>query len=367
MKDTDIQKFVSELPQSINDAKLHFEGALTHVDEPLKYEDELSMAKKMIDKSIRKFEKYFKRRNAFLNILIRPSIVKIPDIYNLAGEIYSYINEEKSLEYYKVYQYYTFRNWLTTIESQSREEKFGYHDRKFYGVTAYKFRSCSPDLFTDLAKKQITLSKPCCMNELFDSLYSLWSRPENPNSIVKDKKHIKMFRKSFDYYRLCSFCIDDDDKSILKNNLMWTHYANEHKGVCIRYKLMDNCISSSLSLNVHRQTCLHRIHYYNCIDKKPISVNNKSIKLGALFAQKEERWEYEKESRLICFDDTTVNDRLAIPYKDDISVEAVYFGLDCSEDDKATIKKILKGKLVIYYDMRLNFEDVNKMDIVSEK
>ena len=300
-----------------------------------------------------------------MNILFSPLIPKILDIYILAGEIYSRINEEKSLEYYKIFQYYTFRNWLTIIEHQSSDVKYDYHDRKFYGVTAYKFRSCSPDLFTDLAKKQITLSKPCCMNELFDSQYSLWSRPGNLNRIIKDEKHIKMFRKSFDYYRLCSFCIDDDENSILKNNLMWSHYANEHKGVCIRYKLMENCISSSLSLKVHHQTCLHKIHYYNCIDKKHISVNNESINLGALFAQKEERWEYEKESRLICFNDTTVNDRIAIPYKDGISIEAVYFGLDCSEEDKATIKKILKGKMVIYYDMKPNFEDVNKMEIVS--
>ena len=172
-----------------------------------------------------------------------------------------------------------------------------------------------------------------------------------------------MFHKSFDYYRFCSFCIDDDKNSILNNNLMWSHYANEHKGVCIRYKLMDDCISSSISLDIHHQTCLHRIHYCNSIDDKPISVNDKSIAIGAAFAQKQECWEYEKESRLICFDDTTENDRITIPYDEGISIEAVYFGLKCSEDDEAYIKKLLAGKHVKYYYMKLDNKNVYRMKI----
>ena len=40
MKDSNINKFVSELPQKINDAKLHFNEALTHINENPKYKDE---------------------------------------------------------------------------------------------------------------------------------------------------------------------------------------------------------------------------------------------------------------------------------------------------------------------------------------
>ena len=40
MKDSNINKFVSELPQKINDAKLHFNEALAHINEYPKYKDE---------------------------------------------------------------------------------------------------------------------------------------------------------------------------------------------------------------------------------------------------------------------------------------------------------------------------------------
>ena len=362
------KEIISEFSLDIDNAKLHFNEALVHISEHPKYEEELAIAKKIIDKLIKRFGQDLDSNNdivaAMSSMVTKGNPVKI---YGLAGEIYSHINEEKSLEYYKIFQYYTFRFWFTTTTTnQSNEEKFDYFDKIHSGVTAYKFRSCSQYLFDDLEKDQITLSRPSCMNDPFDSLYSIWSRPENLYDTCKDKKHMKMFHKSFDYYRFCSFCIDDDKNSILNNNLMWSHYANEHKGVCIRYKLMDNCISSSISLDIHHQTCLRRIHYRNSIDDKPISVNDKSITIEAAFAHKEECWIKEKESRLICFDDTTEDDRITIPYDEGISIEAVYFGLNCSEDDKATIKKILKGKLVIYYDMRLNSKDVNKMEIVSE-
>ncbi len=362
MIDTAGKQYDSKLSQSIKDAQQHFERALKYLDKHSIYTKELSIAKNKIDNAINIIE----QNKGIIRLLIDFLITNQNKLYGLAGEIYSHINEEKSLEYYKIFQYYTFRELFKTTKAKISEEKFDYFDKIHSGVTAYKFRSCSKYFFDDLAKEQITLSRPRCMNDPFDSLYSLWSRPENLYDTCKDKKHIKMFHKSFDYYRFCSFCIDDDKKSILKNNLMWSHYANEHKGVCIRYKLMDDCISSSLSPDVHHQTCLHRIHYCNN-DNQLISVNEKSITIGAAFAQKEKCWEKEKESRLICFDDTTEDDRITIPYDEGISIEAVYFGLNCSDDDETRIKKLLVGKHVEYHYMKFDNKNVYTMKIDDNK
>ena len=40
MKDSNINKFVSELPQKINEAKIKYNEALTHINENPKYKDE---------------------------------------------------------------------------------------------------------------------------------------------------------------------------------------------------------------------------------------------------------------------------------------------------------------------------------------
>ncbi len=343
-------------------ARFHFKDAIEHLNEDSKYKSEISLAQKEIDNAIHVFEEFNTEDNPLM--LIIGGIADIDKLYGLAAEIYSHIDIKKSINYYKLFQYYTFRRLFIT-ELDTRNEKFDYNDKRDEGVIAYKFRSCSSYCFDDLAKKKITLSKPNCMNDPFDSLYNIWSRPDNLSNFVKDIKSIPMFHKSFDYYRFCSFCIDDDaENSILRNILMWSHYADEHKGICIRYRLYDDCVSSKLSLDVHHQTALHRIHYN--MDDKQISVKDKSITIGLALTHKASCWDYEKESRLICYDDTTEKDHLKILYKKGISIESVYFGINCSDDNKAIIKRLLGDKKVDYYNMKCNYEDVYKMDIDPE-
>ena len=289
-------------------------------------------------------------------------------LFGYAGEIYANFDKEKSLEYFKLFQFYKFNEWITDISISEDKEKNYFNDKRYEGVTAYKFRACSPHLFADLANNEITLSRPHCMNDPFDSLYSIWSEEDNLTNVLTDKKHISMFKKSFDYYRFCSFCIDDDaENTILGNILMWSHYADEHRGICIKYKLKGNCINTDCSDDiddVRPQALLHRINYKKV---EPLSLQEKSIKIGLAFAHKHPCWEYEKEARLISYDATKEGDRYTIPYNEGISIEAIYFGLNCSKDDKTIIKRILDDKNIEYYDMKCNYGDVYKMDIKSEK
>ena len=58
---------------------------------------------------------------------------------------------------------------------------------------------------------------------------------ENLKKLCKEQKHIKPYSKSFDYFRIRSFCINED--KTIGNVVMWSHYAGEHTGFCIKYKL----------------------------------------------------------------------------------------------------------------------------------
>lgn len=325
---------------------------------------ELEKAKEWIDKALVLFETG-EGTDDFPSSLKENDLNFQKKLFSLAGEIYANFDKKKSLKYFKRFQNYQFNKCIADILNDNDKKNKNFNDERDKGVFAYKFSSCSKYLFADLAKDRITLSKPCCMNDPFDSLYSLWGRSENLISLVKDKAHIKILHKSYDYYRFSSFCIDDHaKKNILRNILMWSHYADKHKGICIKYKLKEDCINTDCFDDAQPKLLLHRINYKN---KNTVSVNEKSIGIGLAFTNKAKCWAYEKESRLICYDDRTEKKHVAISYKSDISIEAVYFGTNCSEDDKETIKKILDGKHVLYYDMRLNFEDVYKMDIVREK
>lgn len=169
-----------------------------------------------------------------------------------------------------------------------------------------------------------------------------------------------MFNKSFDYYRFCSFCIDDDaKKKILKNILMWSHYADEHKGICIKYKLNGNCIMNDQYADAGHLTLLHRIEYKNI---NPMSVKEKSIQIGLAFTHKAPCWKYEKEARLICYNDKEEKEHVAFPYDNNISIEAVYFGLHCSDENKVIIKRLLSDQNIKYYEMKYNYDNVYNME-----
>lgn len=333
-------------------ARKYYQSYIKSLDEK-----ELRLAKKEINKALLLFNNGTKPKDFIIE--------NKKNLFGLAGEIYAHFDKEKSLEYFKISQFYLFNKWIEDISKDENKDKKYFNDKRDEGVTAYKFRDCSPYLFADLTNNEITLSRPQCMNDPFDSLYSIWSEEDNLESVLKDKIHIPMFKKSFDYYRFCSFCIDNDaENTILKNILMWSHYANEHKGICIKYKLQGNCINTDCSDDVHPQALLHRIDYQN---KKPISVKNESIKIGLAFAHKDSCWEYEKEARLIHYDTTKEDDHITIPYDKDISIEAVYFGIRCSDNNKAIIKNLLDNKDVIYYDMKYNYENVYRMKIDDNK
>jgi len=309
----------------------------------------LKNAQEVIDKAIGTVRN---NRDTHRTLIIEAITSNINKLYELAGEIYSYIDKDKSLEYYKCFQYYNLKALVNASD--------GYNKMRDAGVIAYKFRSCSKYLLMDLINNVITFSRPRCMNDPFDSLYSIWSQPQNLKSLVNDQNHIPMFHKSFDYYRLCSFCIDDDaENTILRNILMWSHYADGHKGVCIKYRLKNDCVSTKLSLDFHHQVVLQRVNYNSM--NKSVSLRSGSIPLKLSLANKFSCWQYEKEARLICYDDTIEEDRMTIGGDKNISIEAVYFGINCTDESKSIIKKLLSNQNIKYYIMKCNYENVYEM------
>lgn len=327
---------------------------------------EITTARKEIDIAVKLFEVSYEKDPGPLELL-EVSTTKANNestgnigmsLFGFAGKIYAHIDKEKSLEYFKKYQYYSFKNSMLSNTNSL-------NDKIEKGVIAYKFRACSPFLFSDLAQKKITVSKPNCMNDPMDSLYNIWSTPEHLNLFVNDKMHIPIFHKSFDYYRFCSFCIDDNARNtILRNILMWSHYADEHKGICIQYKLKNNAINTKMGFDAHHQVLLQRINYSK--KKKNISINDSHINLSLAFINKAYCWKYEKEARLICYDDNTEEDHLAIEYNQDISIEAIYFGIKCTDENKTIIKKLLSDQDIKYYDMTFNYNNIYNIQINKE-
>jgi len=121
------------------------------------------------------------------------------------------------------------------------------------------------------------------------------------------KEILKQIRSSS--FRITSFANLLDDDALSKNITMWSHYADEHRGFCVKYKT-DNCTLKHYSLitngllPVSYTSKLHFLSPHQLL-KTGSSINmimkNPSLLKAIIKSMltKSRHWNYEKEWRLI--------------------------------------------------------------------
>lgn len=128
------------------------------------------------------------------------------------------------------------------------------------------------------------------------------------------------------------------------DELLWAHYANSHKGFCIEYDL-DQLLS--------KQNPKHLFFDIQYSDKIPnldfsqfLSQNNPDILMQKMLGYKSQRWEYERELRIITENQGTNT----YDYR---AVKAIYFGLKMPKSTISKTMKALKGRKIKYFQMQL--------------
>lgn len=136
------------------------------------------------------------------------------------------------------------------------------------------------------------------------------------------------------------------------NLLMWSHYADNHKGVCLKY---DITIDPSAFLTLHRVVYNDDYPSLNYI-KQQKEVSN------ALY-HKSKAWEYEQEWRIIA--PNKANTLRAVK---PLALREIIFGCRCSPKDIDQVKQECLGSKgfhsVIFKQCRLK-EDSFGLDIVE--
>lgn len=320
-------------------------------------------AKKNIDKSIKIFESLgseglgddpFKENGFVVKVNGKGTQVKLPlinqqlfDIYYLAGEIYGKKKLfQDSLKYYKIANYYGI-----LLKSDFEEDY----------IELYSFRKYNTYTLNDLINGEITVSPSTKMNDPFDSLINLWASKENLSEL-SNGEHIESLSKSFELFRIRSFC---KGNKAIKNILMWSHYADEHRGFCVKYKFSKYFIKRP-ETNEYKHMYLKKINYR---DEK-IDLKSHSINTDLAFAKKDKCWEYEDEVRLISYDLDNDNEFQQIPLDKESKIEAIYFGCNCSDKDKQTVYNIISKMYdykIQFYNMKMDFRDVYDLKIEKYK
>lgn len=269
--------------------------------------------------------------------------------YELAGQIYAmYASnmeqskfENKALDYYKKYQTIAQRYKICDALKERDE------------IIVYSFRKYSVFTLEDLINKTITVVRPSKMNDPFDSIADLWRKTEFLKNITGGKGHEDLLDRSMNYFRIRSFQADrktySTNDDLLQSVKMWSHYADNHKGLCIKFRLKEKFFRD---IN-EKDSSVLRIAP---VEYKEQSVIDKSMKTLDAYFVKNKEWEEEGEVRLLSYNPHTEEDHYAVPMGDDAKIEEVIFGYLCQDDCKKTIYNLLSPKGVSFYMMKPNPE-----------
>lgn len=271
-------------------------------------------------------------------------------VFMLAGDICGELDKfDEALRYYKMHQFFNLQ-YNHDFRGQKSIELFQFRNTKFYSLK-------------NLRNNEITLVDPRIQNDIVDCPIFSWL-DSLCGQTCRYKKHIGAYKSSFDHIRATSFCMDTLTRKAIENTLMWAHYANCHKGICVQYELNEhdfsvNQMSSAFVLR------LMRIRYANPNEEKDIiDFTNPETKLNIRtgLATKSIDWSYENEARMVAYAPTEQSKFVQYHLKSPNPIKAIYFGVKCPISRKNAVRDIFKDRPEVeFYQMITNPQNIHKL------
>ena len=188
--------------------------------------------------------------------------------------------------------------------------------------------------FADFAKSQGIIDDVDEM-ELTRLLY-LKSHPEKSNEVQDTQSRFEDIGRNINktitsLFNIGCLCTD------YKNRLMWSHYADSHKGFCIEYDYSSygNKDNEILPFPVVYSTKRVKVPWKPAFDYSPENLDKATSKLAMALLTKDSAWKYENEWRIL------VNPQDSQEVKS-APVSCIYLGVLCSEKNKRKILRIAK-------------------------
>ncbi|MBD5153055.1 MAG: DUF2971 domain-containing protein [Oscillibacter sp.] len=190
----------------------------------------------------------------------------------------------------------------------------GYYYQCCAPASLYKYYSDKPVNLDAVRNNKMWYSAPCNFNDVFDcdiaideqavfnSALKLFpdkrgmraGSPMWKNLRLEVNRALKLLRDQFDALRNTTgvSCFSESDDSLL----MWAHYANNHRGICVEYDLLE--VSAKLGFSAvpviysDDRTC------FNFLNLQTIEKDSLGIFIQSLTSKSPE-WDYEKEWRIV--------------------------------------------------------------------
>jgi len=245
----------------------------------------------------------------------------------------------------------------------------------------YKFYNFNTNAFSTLINNTIWFSKPATLNDPFDididlnhsmtssdfnnMIQSIEAQPSRSQERMDQLRQMKQFppdqqaldkmtqvikskfredRKDWGVFCLCES---------YKNILMWSHYADRHKGFCVQFDRNENNRLGDIEYT--------RPVSYSCKYPSPNIYSSEGEKkvYDELFFTKAKCWKYEREWRIL-------NDKgdIELPLIDFTTISGIVFGLNMPPPQRETIRRILSDQKEIVFGEMIKVPDKFEMEIV---
>lgn len=211
----------------------------------------------------------------------------------------------------------------------------------------FKFRVINKNFIDSLVKGRLYFAHQDQLNDPFDcnldvlkSIKNAASslneiRAANLNNLLTAGSPLNNFQRELNKLGICSF------SRHMKETLMWSHYADNHKGVCVLYDFPEAFLNdkekfigaSNVTYKPNPLTSWFKL----ISNKMPATEQELAGELLKLvLTSKEKSWEYENEFRVITYRDGSIK----IPKS---FVKQICFGLQASDSDIELIREITKA------------------------
>jgi len=213
-------------------------------------------------------------------------------------------------------------------------------------MIAFKYRSLSStfDPIGLVRDNQLYASSVGVLNDLLETVIDdSMSRELNTlkpilnktEDILQQWNDLNAKKKTIGIFSLSKSNFDYPD-----NSVMWSMYADTHKGFCLGYDVDRLLDSEEFLFNVNKVD----VDYEENVPVISISDIKTNTLLTKLFASKCKDWAYEREIRLIY-------ETNGLKTYNPVALKSVYLGISMDEENKQKIIESLQGKDVDVYQM----------------
>jgi len=251
----------------------------------------------------------------------------------------------------------------------------------------YKYRPLNINTEKMIRENNLYFSHPKDFNDPFDTIINFCFGGDINRIYEKIKgkglkneiEYVKLLSKDIDFVQILKEnpCILNSSICCFseKNNdtLMWSHYSDSHRGICLEYETIVNeenicLLFDPIDMKINYPVPLLKVNYV----EKPLE------KINAIFTNdfvehfkrflstKSKEWEYEKEIRCI-IQNSKFNNHPNAKIKENV-LHGIIFGLNTPENDKIYYKTLAKKyhKSIVFYSA-VKISNEYKLNIIMEQ